>query len=201
MRWLVGAADTKTGQETEITVEALTEADAERLARYNGLLVSKVYKASRRAPLVPPPAPVVPYAKAAPAALIGSGATEFPRLARQARATRAVGLGLCVLGWFVVVLAVGAFGYELVRDLWGDWAAWWQWLPGAAGRTLPALAIGAAGVAAGSALRLLSAMALVLRAAARQSQKPVHRPQDLAAAFDAVAAGSAAATPTSASSD
>src|SRR5436190_1230943 len=32
MRWLVEAADTKTGKDTEMTVEALTEADAERVA-------------------------------------------------------------------------------------------------------------------------------------------------------------------------
>ena len=200
MRWLVEAADTKTGEETEITVEALTEADAERLARYNGLLVSKVYRASRKMPPAAPPAPVVPYAKAEPAVLIGSGTAEFPRLARQARTARAVGLGLCVFGWFVIVLAVGAFGYELARDLWGDWGALWQWLPGAAVRALPALAIGAAGVAAGSALRLLSAMALVLRAAARQAQKPP-RTQDVAAVVDAAALPSAAVPSPAGSSD
>jgi hypothetical protein len=188
MRWLVEAADTKTGLETEITVEALTEADAERLAHYNGLLVSKVYKASRKAP--PPPAPVVPYAKPAPAMIIGSGPPEFTRLVRQARATRNLGMALSVAGWLVVAGAVGVFAYHMARDLWDDWGAWWQWLPGGAAQTLPSLAIGAAGVAAGSMLRLLSAMALVLRAAARQAHRPAPRPNEIPDAAAISASGS-----------
>jgi hypothetical protein len=205
MRWLVEAADTKTGQETEITVEALTEADAERLARYNGLLVSKVYKAGRKTPPLAPPPPVVPYAKPDPAVIIGSGPPEFTRLVRQARATRNVGLAVSVCGWSVVAICVGAFGYRAARDLWGDWGAWWQWLPGDAAQALPTLALGAGGVALGSLLRLLSSMALVLRAAARQAHRPALRPHDSpgASASEAVAASgmAPAATPTSGTSD
>ena len=101
MRWLVEAADTKTGQETAITVEALTEADAERMAHYNGLLVSRVRKYGAR------PAPVVPYA--APADVPAPSAGEFPQLARRARGARRVGVILVVIGWVAIVVAVAAF--------------------------------------------------------------------------------------------
>ena len=158
MRWLIEAADTKTGQETEITVEALTEAEAERLARYNGLLVSRISKAGYA------PAPVMPYAKAAD---VDDDPPDFATLvlARRARSTERLGLTLCVLGWAMVSVGVGMFVYSALRSGWGDWANWRGWLPGA--MTGPAwrfAAAGVASVAAGLALRLLAAMALVLRA-------------------------------------
>jgi hypothetical protein len=151
MRWLVEAADSKTGQETAITVEALTEADAERLARYNGLLVSRVRKAG------PPPAPVVPYAgpsgEAAPPLL------QFPLLTRRAQAAGRVGAALVVIGWVALVVAVVAFTDTAVRhrnDAASDWRAWLTFSAGMAWR--PAV-LALAALASGTALRLLAAAA------------------------------------------
>ena len=164
MRWLVEAADTKTGEDTEITVEAMTEAEAEILARYNGLLVSKVYKLGRKKP-----APVVPYAKPE---VIETAPPDFSRLVRRARSTRRLGIALSVLGWFAVACGVGVFGYVALRNGWGDWGNWRAWLPAATGSAAwRAMLPGVAAVAAGSALQLLASMALVLRIAARQGQR------------------------------
>jgi len=167
MRWLVEAADTKTGQETAITVEALTEADAERLARYNGLLVARVRKAAatRLAPVVPyaKPAPVVPYA----APLDPAPAPELPQLARRARAARHVGAMLVLVGWVALVVAAAAFIDVAVRRGSGAWDDWRSWLGAAADVAWRPAAGGLAALAAGTALRLLAAMALALRAAAR----------------------------------
>ena len=158
MRWLIEAADTKTGQDTEITVEALTEAEAEKLARYNGLLVSRISKAGYA------PAPVVAYAK--PADHDG-GATglETMVLARRARSTGRLGLALWILGWVMVAAGVGLFVYGALRHGWGDWANWRAWLPPAAVPAWAVAAGGAAALAVGSVLRLMAAMAAVLRGA------------------------------------
>lgn len=164
MRWLVEAADTKTGEETEITVEAMTEAEAEILARYNGLLVSKVYKLGRKKP-----APVVPYAKPQ---VIDTAPPDFSRLVRRARSTRRLGIAFSVLGWFAVACGVGIFGYVALRNGWGDWGNWRAWLPAAMGSTAWRVALGGvAAIAAGSVLQLLASMALVLRIAARHGQR------------------------------
>ena len=162
MRWLVEAADTKTGQETAITVEALTEAEAELLARYNGLLVSKVSRAAR-----PPPAPVVPYAAPRPPE---PEAPEFPHLVRRARATRVLGVVISWLGWSALAGAVGLFGYVALRYGWGDWTDWRGWLPPAA-RVAWRPALGAvAALTVGSTLRLLAAAALVMPKLARRPE-------------------------------
>jgi len=44
MRWEVQGAEAATGKEVTISVEAATAEEAEQQARYNGLLVSRVYK-------------------------------------------------------------------------------------------------------------------------------------------------------------
>jgi hypothetical protein len=172
MRWLVEAADTKTGQETAITVEALTEADAERLARYNGLLVSRVRRAS------PPPAPIVPYA--GPLREVAPPRRRLPRLARRARSAGRVGVALVVIGWVALVVAVAAFADAAIRHrdvVASDWRAWLGSSADAAWRpvllALPALA-------AGSALRLLAAAAVALDAGAGASEQPIRRAEPLA---------------------
>ena len=160
MRWLVEAADTKTGQETAITVEALSEAEAELLARYNGLLVSKVSKAVR------PRAPVVPYAAPAPPE---PEPPEFPHLVRRARATRVLGVVVSWLGWSALTAGAGLFGYVALRGGWGDWSDWRSWLPPAA-RVAWRPALGAVvALTVGSTLRLLAAVALVVPKLARRS--------------------------------
>jgi hypothetical protein len=156
MRWLVEAADSKTGQETEITVEALTEADAERLARYNGLLVSRVSKAG------PPPAPVVPYA--GPLRRVAPRPRHLPHLARRARAAGRVGVALVVIGWIALVVAVIAFGDAAARHrdvLTSDWRAW---LASSADAAWRPILLALAALAAGPALRLLAALALAVGA-------------------------------------
>lgn len=163
MRWRVEAADAKTGMETQITVEALTEADAERLARYNGLLVSRISKDGYQ------PAPVVPYAK--PPAT-EEGTPDFAALVvvRRARSTARLGLALTILGWVILAAGVGLFGYTVLHLGWGDWANWRAWLPPALGG--PAWRVAAAAVALvalGSALRLLAAMAQALARPRRAS--------------------------------
>jgi hypothetical protein len=166
MRWLVEAADTKTGQETAITVEALTEADAERIARYNGLLVSRVLKAG------PPPAPVVPYA--GPLREAAPPQRQLPHVARRARAAGRVGLALVVIGWVALVVAVTAFTDTAVRHrdvAASDWRAWLLVSADAAWRPI-ALALGAH--AAGTALRLLAAAALALCPGTPADMHPAH---------------------------
>ena len=160
MRWLVEAADTKTGLETAITVEALSEADAERLARYNGLLVSKVSRAVR-----PPPAPVVPYAAPRPPE---PEPPEFPHLVRRARATRVLGVVISWLGWSALAGGVGLFGYVALRARWGDWSDWRGWLPPAARASWRLALAAVVALSLGSTLRLLAAAALVVPKLARR---------------------------------
>jgi hypothetical protein len=157
MRWQVEAADAKTGEETRLTIEALTEVEAERLARYNGLLVSRVWKAGA------PAAPVVAYATPQ-AAEVAAGAAplEYLLLTRRARATRTLGGITSALGWIALIGGVGLFGYVAVRNGWADWKDWRAWLPPAAAVAWPVALGGAVAVVAGSTLRLLAAAALAL---------------------------------------
>jgi hypothetical protein len=182
MRWLVEAADTKTGQETAITVEALSEAEAELLARYNGLLVSKVSRAVR-----PPPAPVVPYAATAPPE---PEPPEFPHLVRRARATRVLGVVISWLGWSATAGGVGLFGYVALRAGWGDWADWRGWLPPAARASWRPVLGAVVALSIGSTLRLFAAAALVMPKLAR---RPAPREADLRVADAREAGGDAAA--------
>ena len=165
MRWLVEAADAKTGRETELTIEALTEGEAERLARYNGLLVSRVRKAGAE------PAPVVAYAR--PVAADGAEWAELAgpdraRLVRRARATGRIGAALEALGWLLLAGAVAAFVWSALVWGWGNWRDWRGWLPLAAARAWAVALGGAAAVVIGSVMRLLAAMGAVMgKAAAR----------------------------------
>ena len=176
MRWLVEAADSKTGQETAITVEALTEADAERLARYNGLLVSRVRRAG------PPPAPVVPYA--GPLREVPPRHRRAPHLGRRARAAGRMGIALVVIGWVALVVAVAAFSDAAIRhrdEVASDWRAWLGVSAEAAWRPL---LLALAALAAGSALRLLAAAAVALDVAEAPvaSQPVVPQPEQPARA-------------------
>lgn len=163
MRWLVEAADARTGADTAITVEALTEAEAERLARYNGLLVSRISKASGAQP-----APVVSYAS------VGDGHASIAssvRLVRRARSTERLGVALWFLGWTALILSVGSFSYSALRHGWGDLTDWRAWLPAALSPPAWRLALGGvAAVVVGSVLRLLAAMALALGVAGRRGR-------------------------------
>jgi hypothetical protein len=53
--------------------------------------------------------------------------------------------------------------YPALRVGWGDWRAWRAWLPAAGGGAWRVAAGGAVAVIVGSVLRLLAAMAMVLR--------------------------------------
>ena len=183
MRWLVEAADTKTGQETELTIEALTAAEAERLAHYNGLLVSKIYRAARKQ------APIVPYARPMSTE---AGPPDFSRLVTRARATRHLGLVLTVGGWTALACGAGVFAFVALHDGWGNWPNWREWLPSAGAAAWRFMVGGVAAMTAGSVLRLLAAMALVLRVAARQANRPGAGDPDQTPAAPPAATGAAA---------
>src|SRR4051812_18072780 len=73
MRWTVEGADSNTGRETAMTVEARTREEAEQQARYNGLLVSVVYPHGTSRP------PDARTTKAPPAVVNYAGPTTPPR--------------------------------------------------------------------------------------------------------------------------
>ena len=169
MRWVVEAADARTGTETEISVEALTEAEAERVARYNGLLVSRVRKA------VSPAGVVMPYAGpvlVAPAVLPPGRGGTWARLERRARATRVLGVVVAILGWVLLAGGVGVFVVVVVLGARQGPGLWREWLPQAAGRAWPLMVVGAASVVAASVLRLLAAMGSVMSAGAGEADQP-----------------------------
>lgn len=166
MRWHVEAADTKTGLETEFTVEAVTAVEAERLAHYNGLLVSSIRKAGAR-PAGAGPAPVVAYAGPAPE----EAAVEYPQLARRAGATRLLGIVLSAFGWVALAGGVGLFVYLALRWGWDDWKNWRAWAPPAARGAWRVVLGGAAALTVGSAMRLMAAMAMVLRGVAQSARR------------------------------
>ena len=166
MRWVVEAVDSRTGADTEMTVEALTAAEAERIARYNGLLVADVYKHAfgrrfRRHPL-----PVVAYA---PPKIVEAGPPSYAQVLRDAAWVRKLGQAVLAVGWVGVFAAAAVFAYLATRagaDNWGNWKAWlvlpatltWKWA-----------VAGAACVVVGSVVRLLGAAALCVRDVARNT--------------------------------
>ncbi len=158
MRWLIEAADSKTGLETEITVEARTEADAERLARYNGLLVSKVSRFG------PKPATIVPYR-----GVDVAGPPKYRQLLRSAAWVRGQGLAVAGLGWVGLLAAAGVFGFLCMRHGWDNWKSWRAWLVPASLATWSWAAAAAALVVVGSVLRLAGAVALAVRDVARNT--------------------------------
>src|SRR5690242_16603746 len=123
MRWVVEAVDSRTGLDTEMSVEAVTATEAERLARYNGLLVANVYKhsfAGRLRRL----APVMAYA---PPKTVEPGPPSYAQVLRDARWVRRLGQGLAAVGWVGVFGAAAYFAYRATRagaTNWKDWRAW-----------------------------------------------------------------------------
>src|SRR5690349_17125755 len=126
MRWTVEGADSSTGRETAMTVEARTREEAEQQARYNGLLVSVVYPhgtsrppdaGATKAPAVvnyagpttPPPQPSrfqTPPA-AAPASVV---APAYDDILADARRLRRLGAVARVCGLVALALA----GYRMI---------------------------------------------------------------------------------------
>lgn len=160
MRWLVEAADSKTGMETEITVEARTEAEAERLARYNGLLVWKVSRVGAR------PAPLVLYRGPEVA-----GPPQYVQVLRSAAWVRRLGIVVSAVGWIGFVLALGVFSFLCMREGWDNWKSWRTWLVPAALATWRWAAAAAGCVIAGAVLRLTGAVALAIRDVARNTYR------------------------------
>jgi len=158
MRWLIEAADSKTGMETEITVEARTEADAERLARYNGLLVWKVSRVGPR------PAPLVPYRGPEVA-----GPPQYAQVLRSAAWVRRLSIVVSAVGWVGFVTALGVFSFLCMREGWDNWKAWRAWLVPATVATWLWAAAAACCVIAGAVLRMMGAVALAIRDVARNT--------------------------------
>ena len=161
MRWLVEAADSKTGMETEITVEARTEAEAERLARYNGLLVWKVSRVGAR------PAPLVPYRGPEVA-----GPPQYVQVLRSAAWVRRLSVVVSAVGWIGFVTALGVFSFLCMREAWDNWKSWRAWLLPATVATWRWAAAAAGCVIAGAVMRLMGAVALAIRDVARNTYRP-----------------------------
>jgi hypothetical protein len=102
MRWDVEGADTTTGKDVRLTVEAVTREEAERLARYNGILVATVSR--------PAPAPSIDYEPPPAAAAPGTGPPEYPDLLFAARWLRRLSH---VTAGFGLLYALGAMTYLL----------------------------------------------------------------------------------------
>ena len=166
MRWVVEAVDSRTGLDTEMTVEALTAADAERIARYNGLLVADVYKhvIGRRFRLHPPP--VVAYA---PPKVVERGLPTYAQVLRDAAWVRKLGQAVLAVGWVGVFGAVAWFAYLSTRSGADNWANWRAWLVAPAADSWRWALAGASCVVLGSMLRLLGAAALCVRDIARNT--------------------------------
>jgi hypothetical protein len=165
MRWVVEAVDSRTGLDTEMTVEALTATEAERLARYNGLLVADVYKHGfvRRFRRVPP---VMPYA---PPRSLEPGPPAYAQVLRDARWVRRLGQGIAAVGWVGVFGAAAWYAYLATRAGAHHWKDWRAWLVAPALVPWKYALAGAALVIVGSVLRLLGATALALRDTARNT--------------------------------
>ena len=169
MRWVVEAVDSRTGLDTHMTVEALTATEAERLARYNGLLVADVYKHTFASRFRSRPAPVMPYAPPKPAE---QGPPSYAQVLRDARWVRRLGLALSALGWVGVFGAAAVFAYLATRAGAANWKDWRAWLLEPAAASWRWAAAGAACVAAGSVLRLFGSTALAVRDLARNTFPP-----------------------------
>jgi hypothetical protein len=161
MRWLVEAADSKTGMETEITVEARSEADAERLALYNGLLVWKITRVGPR------PAPVVPYR-----GTDAAGPPQYLQVLRSAAWVRRIGLVAGALGWAGLLVSLGAFSFLCMRAGWDNWKSWQAWLVPSAAATWRWAVAASACVVLGAVLRRMAAVAAAVRDVARNTYKP-----------------------------
>jgi hypothetical protein len=166
MRWQVDGAEAATGKETSLTIEALTAAEAEQQARYNGILVSRVERTDKPAPgLTYAPAhgfdkPVAPAAPEAPEyRAIQNGAWFLRLFGGIAHATGVVVAGLGVVAAVrIIVVArrdggpVGPDSYRMAAALAGLGALWAFMY-----------------FAAGSVLKMLAAVAEAVRDIARNS--------------------------------
>lgn len=123
MKWIIEGADESSGQEQHLTLEARDRDEAERLARYRGVLVSSV-----RADL----APSLEYRRpdATPAEAPGGGANlpHYPQILLGCWLLRwlawcVVGLAaLCLLG-AGLTLAMPLFRGRIKYMTWLDWLA------------------------------------------------------------------------------
>jgi hypothetical protein len=169
MRWVIEAVDSRTGLDTEMTVEALTAVEAERLARYNGLLVANVYKHGfvSRFRRVPPP--VVSYAPPKP---LEPGPPTYAQVLRDARWVRRLGQAVSGVGWIGVFGAAAWFAFLATKAGASHWRVWKTWLLEPASVVWRYALLGAALVLVGSVLRLLGATALAMRDTARNTYRP-----------------------------
>ena len=175
MRWVVEAVDSRTGLDTQMTVEALTATEAERLARYNGLLVADVYKHSFARRFRSRPAPVVPYS---PPRQLEPGPPSYAQVLRDARWVRRLGVMVTAAGWVGVFGAAAWFAFLATRAGAVNWRDWHAWLAQPAAASWRWALAGAVFVVIGSALRLLGATALALRDLARNSFPPAPAAQN-----------------------
>lgn len=107
MRWTVVGADKNTGQERSITVEASTEADAEKLANRAGLIVSDVSPVDALVELAqanqakPPPRTPTP--------IVADYRTPEPEPPRSVPSYIGLKIGSIILGVFAAIYyAIGA---------------------------------------------------------------------------------------------
>ena len=199
MRWTIEGADSNTGHDLTVTVEARDEADAEQQARYNGVLVARVYPFGLR-PKDAAPVPVVDYASAGmgkalprPPELPQLPAAAGPRAVEPlpdyqlivAAAKTLVLLARVVRVGGLVMFAVAALGVLMTFV-----NAWWYSANGTGGfggigilSRLPAVAdvlaallaavwpaaAGLAMLVAASLLRMVALVALAVRDIARNS--------------------------------
>ena len=169
MRWVIEAVDSRTGLDTEMTVEALTATEAERLARYNGLLVANVYKHGFVRRFKRPTPPVMPYAPPRP---LEPGPPSYAQVLRDARWVRRLGQAVSALGWVGVFGAAAWFAYLATKAGAGNWRDWKHWLVVPAAVAWRYALVGAACVLTGAVLRLLGATALAMRDVARNTFVP-----------------------------
>jgi hypothetical protein len=189
MRWIVEGADSSTGRETAMTVEARTREEAEQQARYNGLLVSVVYPhgSSRpheagavNAPAVvnyagpttpppqreppPPPPPVAPATEAT-----GTAIPTYDHILADARHLRRLSTVSRIVGFVALTLA----GYRLIMPFVGGYSSirlpsLWDIIDALSNALAPG-AIGLLLLIASAALSMMASAALALRDMARNS--------------------------------
>src|SRR5687768_4795901 len=99
MRWTVEGADAKTGESATISVEAHSAEEAERQARYNGMLVAEVRPSGAR-PAAPAGGPVVDYRG------VAETPPSLPELATAAARVRGMARVVRVLGIASLIVAV-----------------------------------------------------------------------------------------------
>jgi hypothetical protein len=162
MRWDVEGADTTTGKDVRLTVEAVTREEAERLARYNGILVAAITRPAAAPPIdyQPPPQPIA-TALAPP---------EYPDLVFAARWLRrlsytAAAFGVIYSGAAVLVVLLAL----LQRPLGGMLDMLFGLLLGSPPSVLAIALSALACFITAAVLRLLAGLAVARRDLARNS--------------------------------